>query len=104
MVKIRKEILWTLLIVILIAAIIIPIIIVYTAPEQDAGNRIACFPLLERDNTLNSTYCEDKGCVYDPEGENVKCYLPLDGSKSYGYEVLKYYQEDQFELEMFLFS
>ena len=85
--KIKKEILWTLLIVVLIAAVIIPIIIVYTTAEQDAGNRIACFPLLEGDKTLDVTYCEERGCVYDDAGENVKCFLPLDGSKSYGYEV-----------------
>lgn len=87
--KIRKEILWTLLIVVLIAAVIIPIIIVYADAEQDQGNRIACFPLMERDNdaVLNSEFCREKGCIYDDAGENVKCYLPLDGSISYGYQV-----------------
>lgn len=86
--KIRKEILWTLLIVVLIAAVIIPIIIVYAEAEQDSGNRIACFPLMEidKDQTLDSAFCQSKGCIYDDAGENVKCYLPLDGSKSYGYQ------------------
>lgn len=88
MVKIRKEILWTLLIVVLIAAIIIPIIIVYATAEEDGGNRIACFPLLERDGTLDSKYCQDKGCLFDDASANVKCYLPLDGSNSYGYVVM----------------
>ena len=38
------------MVVVLIAAIIIPIIIVYTAAEQDNGNRIASIPLMEKDN------------------------------------------------------
>lgn len=92
--KIRKEILWTLLVVVLIAAIIIPIIIVYTAAEQDNGNRIACFPLMEKDNDEKlESVCNEKGCIYDAVAENVKCYLPLSGSKSYGYEVIYFKQE-----------
>lgn len=85
--RIRQEVAWTLLVVVLIAAIIIPIVIVYTTAEADSGNRIACFPLLERDDIINSSYCESKGCHYDDAGDNVKCYLPLDGSISYGYQV-----------------
>ena len=103
--KIRKEILWTLLVVVLIAAIIIPIIIVYTAAEQDNGNRIACFPLMEKDNDekLEST-CNEKGCIYDAVAENVKCYLPLSGSKSYGYEVIYFKQERKSRLFYSFFS
>lgn len=88
--KIRKEILWTLLVVVLIAAVIIPIVIIYATAENDAGNRIACFPLLEKDGSIDSKYCENKGCVFDDASPYVKCYLPLDGSNSYGYEVLKF--------------
>lgn len=85
--KIKKEILWTLLVVVLIAAIIIPIVIVYTAAEQDNGNRIACFPLMEKDNATNlESVCNEKGCIYDAAATNVKCYLPLTGT--YGYEVI----------------
>ncbi|XP_046463507.1 sucrase-isomaltase, intestinal-like isoform X2 [Daphnia pulex] len=83
--KIKKEILWTLLVVVLIAAIIIPIVIVYTAAEQDNGNRIACFPLMEKGNDTNlESVCNEKGCIYDAAATNVKCYLPLTGT--YGYE------------------
>lgn len=88
MAKIRKEILWTLLIVVLIAAIIIPVVIIYATAEEDAGDRIACFPLLEIDGQIDMKFCEEKGCVFDDGSENVKCYLPLDGSSSYGYEVI----------------
>lgn len=84
--KVRKEVWWTLLIVVLIAAVVIPVVIVYTT-SVDNGDRIACYPLLERNNTLNSSLCESKGCVWDGIAENVKCHLPFDGSKSYGYEV-----------------
>lgn len=85
--KIKKEILWTLLVVVLIAAIIIPIVIVYTAAEQDNGNRIACFPLMEKGNDTNlESVCNEKGCIYDAAATNVKCYLPLTGT--YGYEVI----------------
>ena len=85
--KVRKEILWTLLVVVLIAAVIIPIIIVYSKAEIDSGNRIACFPLQERDDTLTVNFCQSKGCSFDDASPNVKCYLPLDGHQSYGYEV-----------------
>lgn len=86
--RIRKEVLWTLLVVVLIAAVIIPVVIVYTTAEEDAGNRIACFPLLERDGTIDPQFCQSKGCVYnDDAGVSVKCYIPLDGSNSYGYQV-----------------
>ncbi len=91
--KIRKEILWTLLVVVLIAAIIIPIVIVYTAAEQDNGNRIACFPLMEKDNDVNlESVCNEKGCIYDAAATNVKCYLPLTGT--YGYEVILFQQSN----------
>ena len=37
--------------------------------------------------TINSTFCLSKGCIWDGTASNVRCYLPLDGSASYGYEV-----------------
>lgn len=36
---------------------------------------------------MNAAYCESRGCVWDGIAKNIKCHLPLDGSKSYGYEV-----------------
>ncbi len=38
---------------------------------------------------LDKTFCLSKGCVWDDAGMSTQCYLPLDGSQSYGYEVIK---------------
>ena len=43
------------------------------------------------ESTLDSGYCESHGCVWDGIADNVKCHLPFDGSKSYGYEVINLY-------------
>ena len=40
------------------------------------------------ESEMNAAYCESRGCVWDGIAKNIKCHLPLDGSKSYGYEVL----------------
>lgn len=102
MAKIRKAVICTLLIVVLILAIVIPILIVFTQPDGGSPEpadpalekRIACYPLLELGDSpsLNRTFCENRGCVWDDMEDNggiTRCYLPPDGSNSYGYEVLR---------------
>ena len=78
----------------------------YAIESADNGDRIACYPLNGKidciifilviyfkfmsriESQLNSTFCQSKGCVWDDtSGVKVKCYLPLDGAQSYGYEL-----------------
>jgi len=57
-----------------------------SAPKEDLGDRIECFPLVD---SISEGDCLANGCLWDPTvGVPVNCYLP--SIDEYGYKIYRF--------------